>query len=466
MQIAILKGTYATIDADYRTKYPRNLVPVPKVQGISNGFLRPSEGIEQLCEHTGADRGGINWNGSLYRVMGSDLIYVSATGAITVIGDVGTGGYVSFAYSFDRLAVTSGGRLYYYDGTDLTQVTDVDLGSALDVIWIDGYFMTTDGTSLVVTELNDPTAVDILKYGSAEMDPDSIKAIKKLSSEVYAVNRYTIEVYDNVGGTNFPFARIEGAAINRGAVGVKACCVFEDALAFLGGGKDEAPGLWLAGGGQNTKISTAEVDDILSEYTEAVLSNVVIEARIERNHRSLYIHLPRQTLVYDAASSTLLGMQVWYTLDSGIMAEKEYRARNFTYCYDKWISGDPTTMKLGTMTQSLSTHYGNHIRWDFYTSIMFNEARGFIIHELELTGLTGRTPIGLSPSIYRNYSTDGVTFSQSKGKKIGRRAHRKNRVLWTKCGQVDRQRIEHFHGTSQTHIGIARLDASIEGLNY
>jgi hypothetical protein len=32
-------------------------------------------------------------------------------------------------------------RLYYWDETALTQVTDVDLIACNDVIWIDGYFM-------------------------------------------------------------------------------------------------------------------------------------------------------------------------------------------------------------------------------------------------------------------------------------------------------------------------------------
>jgi hypothetical protein len=105
-------------------------------------------------------------------------------------------------YSFDRLAIASGGRLYYWNGT-LTQVTDPDLGVVLDVVWVDGYFMTTDGESLVVTELSDPTQVNPLKYGSSEVDPDPVVALLKLRNEVYALNRNTIEVFDNVGGEFF-----------------------------------------------------------------------------------------------------------------------------------------------------------------------------------------------------------------------------------------------------------------------
>jgi hypothetical protein len=44
-QIAIISGIYADQSGDYRTSYPENLIPVPKAQGVSNGYLRPADGI-------------------------------------------------------------------------------------------------------------------------------------------------------------------------------------------------------------------------------------------------------------------------------------------------------------------------------------------------------------------------------------------------------------------------------------
>jgi hypothetical protein len=85
--------------------------------------------------------------------MGTKLVSVNLAGVETVLGDVGAGGQCSFAYSFDRLAITSGGKLWYWNGVNLLQVLDADLGTALAVVWVDGYFMTTDGEFLVVTEL-------------------------------------------------------------------------------------------------------------------------------------------------------------------------------------------------------------------------------------------------------------------------------------------------------------------------
>ena len=40
---------------------------------MSNGYLRPAEGITQFTDtlFAGIDRGGINWNGECYRVIGA-----------------------------------------------------------------------------------------------------------------------------------------------------------------------------------------------------------------------------------------------------------------------------------------------------------------------------------------------------------------------------------------------------------
>jgi hypothetical protein len=229
MQIPILSGIFTDNGPDFRTSYPVNLVPTPKASGISSGYLRPGDGIVANGTGPGTDRGGINWRGQLYRVMGTKLVEISSAGVVTVLGDVGgpVSQLVTFDYSFDLLAIASGGRLYYWNGATLAQVTDPDLGVVLDVVWVDGYFMTTDGEFLVVTELTDPFVVNPLKYGSSEVDPDPVVALLKLRNEVYALNRNTIEVFDNVGGALFPFARIDGAQIQKGVVGTFACCVYE-----------------------------------------------------------------------------------------------------------------------------------------------------------------------------------------------------------------------------------------------
>ena len=468
MQIPILSGTYSDNSGDYRTSYPRNMIPVPKDTSISKGYLRPADGIESFTLTTGKDRGGYNYNGTHYRVVGTSLVLINSDGTVIDKGTITGINQVTFDRSFDYLSISADGKLYLFDGTTLTQVTDTDLGVTLDHIWIDGYFMTTDGESLVVTELNDPFAVNPLKYGSSEADPDPIKAILKHRNEVYALNRDTIEVFRNVGGSNFPFQRISSAQIQRGVVGTHACCVFnapgQEVIAFLGGKGSEPSAIWLGINGSSSKISTREIDTIIQEYPDWVLASVLLESRIEKSHAFLYVHLPDRTLVYDQAASRQVQKSIWFELTSSIVGKGQYRAKNFVWCHDKWYCGDTKESQIGCLTNSISSHYGEINGWEFQTSITYNKG-GAIFHELELVALSGRVQLGLDPTLWTSYTEDGLTYSQERMVKAGKRGDRNIKIAWLQQGFMRHTRSQRFRGTSDAHLSVARLEARLEALN-
>lgn len=469
MQIQILNGIYTNNGPDLRTSYPVNMMPVPKQSGISAGYLRPGEGIVANGTGPGVDRGGIAWNGVCYRVMGTKLVTVASNGAVAILGDVGgpVNELVTMDYSFDLLAIASGTRLYYWNPSTntLTQNTDSDLGAVLDVAWVDGYFMTTDGTNLVITELSDPLAVNPLKYGSSEVDPDPVVALLKLRNEIYALNRNTIEVFDNVGGDFFPFQRIDGAQIQKGVIGTFGCCVFIETVAFLGSGRNEAPGIYLGANATAQKISTREIDELLLGYTEAQLAQVHLEARNNKAHEHLYVHLTDKTLVYDAAASQEMQTQVWFILTTSIVGFSQYRARNMVWVYDRWLVGDPQSSNIGYLVDNIGTHWGQIVRWEFGTIIVYNEGNGAIFHELELVSLTGSVALGVNPMISTSYSVDGQAWSQDRSIRAGTTGSRK-RLAWFQQGHMRNWRIQRFRGDSQAHLSFIRLEAQIEPLAY
>lgn len=461
MQIPILNGIYTDGLSDYRTAYPKNLIPVPKSQGVSAGYLRPAEGIELFATTDDLDRGGINWNGVLYRVIGQYLCRVSSEGAITKIGSIPGSDVVRMDYSFDRLAVVADKKAYYYNGTNLTQIVDIDLGNVFDVVWVDGYFLFTDGKNIITTELSNPSSIDPFKYGSSEIDPDPIKGLLKIRNEPHVVNRYTIEAFDNVGGTGFPFQRIDGAQITAGAISKTCFCKHMDMVAFLGGAKNEPIGVWIGLNGSKSKISTREIDQIIEEYTEEQLLSCSLESRVLVGHSWLYIHLPDATYVHDYTASQTLGEQVWFKLCSSIFDET-YLARNHVYCYNKWVVAHPTKNKLGVLTNEIGHHWGDPVTWEFSTQIMYNEGMGVMVHELELVCLPGRASSGDQPFVSTQYSTDGETWSHPFYVSSGKMGERNKRLVWFKQGLIHQTRIQKFSGTSNSRLSIARLDARFE----
>jgi len=463
--IPIISGIAADVSPDFRTALPVNMVPTPKATGISEGYLSITDGLVQIATGTGPCRGGIAWNGLLFRVMGTKLVMISSTGTVFEVGDVGGTGPVSMTYGFDYLAVASGGKLFLWDGAGLRQVTDPDLGEVIDVRWIDGYFMTTDGRNLVVTELNNPFSINPLKYGSSEIDPDPIRAVLRLRSEIYAVNSNTVEVFQNVGGDFFPFQRVNGAQMSKGTLGTHTCAVFMDNIVLIGGGRNESPSVWAGDNGAMQKIATREVDTILHGYTEKELASAFVEARLDKDHEFLMLHLPRETLVFDGTTSKATGTPVWHVLSSALDGGP-FLARHYVWIYDKWNVGHPTLPHIGQTSREVFTHWGLPVQWKFGTPIIFNEGAGVQFNELELICLTGSTALGDNPIITTRYSTDGVVWSQDRPCRAGREGGRNKPIKWLRQGSMRKWRIQEFRGTSDAPLTVARLEAKMEPLAW
>lgn len=461
MEIPIVNGIYTDAGADFRVSYPVNMRPVAVATGISAYYLRPCDGITHLSDGPGNDRGGINWNGRHIRVMGRYLVEISAEGRVSRLGDVGDGGQCSFDYGFDRLAIAAGGKLHYLQGSTLTTVTDPDAGTVKDLIWVDGYYLLTDGEYLIVTELNDPTSINPLKYGSSEVDPDPVLGVLKLRNEPHALNRYTIEVFENAGGAGFPFARINGAQITRGVAGTHAATVWNDAIAFVGGGRNEAVSVYLGANAQTTRIATDEVDRILAGYSAAQLSECIVESKVDGGENCLLVHLPGETLCYDATASSGIGQPVWFVLRSS----GRYRGRNLVHVDGRWYVGDTWSPELGYLDDRDGRHFGADVPWEFATPVLYNGGKSGIIHRLELTGLTGRAPFGLDPTVTTAHSHDGATWSQEWPARTGRLGERDARVCWFGLGMIRHWRVQRFSGRSSARFTVARLDAEVEPLS-
>jgi hypothetical protein len=467
VQIPILNGIKTDpARPDFRNAYPLNMVPVPKAQGISEGYLRPAEGIVTLNASTpGADRGGVVWNGVGYRVMGTKLCRVNLAGAITVLGDVGGSGPVLMDYSFDRLGFASGGFLWYCMGGAPFAVADIDIGLVNDAMFIGGYWMTTDGESIVVTEIADPLAVNPLRYGSSEVDPDPIIALKRVREEVYAINRYSIEGFRNIGGLGFPFQVIQGAQVMRGAVGRAAVCLFEEGvLAFVGGGRNEGVSVYLSENGNSLSIASREVEQILEEFSDAELANIVLESRLLRSHKFLYMHLPDRTLVYDAMASAVVEEPAWHVLASGL-EPSQFQVRGFMLLNNQWVAGDPTGPRFGALSDKLMEHWGEPVAWEFSVPVLYNDGNPVILHELELVALSGRVELGDDPVIWTSRSADGYGWGAERSVKAGKIGDSLKRLVWLGQGMVSNWCVQRFRGTGDARLAFARLEARVEPLN-
>jgi hypothetical protein len=205
---------------------------------------------------------------------------------------------------------------------------------------------------------------------------------------------------------------------------------------------------------------------LLLTYSEAQLTLVKLEARNEKNHQHLYVHLPDRTIVYDATASEALQDQVWFTLTTTVVGFSQYRARNLVWAYDKWLVGDPQSSTIGYLVDDIGSHWGQQVRWEFGTIIAYNEGKGALFQKMELVSLTGRVALGTNPQISTSYSLDGLSYSQDRYIYVGTIGNTSKRLAWFQQGHMRNWRIQRFRGDSDSHIAFARLEMQIEGLLY
>lgn len=447
--IPLLGGMVANNQAEFVESVPLNLEPVAVDNKIASGQFRAPAGLIPHWTGPGDDRGGINWNGRQFRVMGTKLVEIG----VGIIGDVGPGGRVALDYGFDRLSIASNQKLFYYDDNGLTEVTDIDLGIVKDALWVDGYTMTTDGTFIVVTELSDPTAVNPLKYGTAEEDPDMITGLIKVRGEVYVLGRHTVELLQNVGGNGFPFGVVDGATIPYGCVSPSAKCHFAESFAFCGSARNEGLGIYVAGSGTAVKLSNRALDRALEQIADP--TTIELEVWTFLDEKRLLVHLNGETWVYVDGASRKAQERVWY--------RRTDCPRHAVEVNGTWYAA--LGSELGILSNDVSTILDDPVQWRFDTPFVYADAQAVILGSIELIGLPGRMPAGEEATAYFSYSTDGQMWSREFMIRLGAAGNRRKRMQWRPNIRIPNYATFRFRGYDRSMPGFTKIEADVEPLS-
>lgn len=450
-QIPIQTGVQVK-DGSFRTSYPVNLQHKIVESGVSKGELVSAYGARQLSVGNGVDRGGVVWNGVHYRMMGDKFVRVATDGTITQVASfIDDGLTVRFAYGFDRLGIASGERLYYFDGSTLTKVTDTDLGPVIDLAWLGGYFITTDGSLVVVTDLNNPSSVDPLKYGSAESDPDDITGLETLGEELIAFGRHSTQFFRNVGGTGFPFQAVVGATIPYGCVSARAKCRVANTIAFVGGGRDEPLGVFVLAGGTAVRISDEEIEQRLNNSSSETA--ITMERRSFGHEEQVIVHLEDCSLALSVRGSEIAEDGLWHVLES---RRGRYRPRNAVLYQGRHFVGDFESKALGVLDDAITAHFGEEPHWSFDVGLLYQQEGGAIVREVEITGQFPASPT----AVFFSMTYDGETWSREVARHLT--GSRGERVLWRPNVRMPRLMGARFRGSSK--VAIARCDVAGEPL--
>ena len=412
LPITLIKGDSHGSEVDYRDNLPVNMYAVNREILEAKGYMVAYPGLTSFGTGSGIDRGGL-YNERLndhYRVSGTKLISVSSTGTVAELGTVSGTKQAAMPYSFTTQAVIVDGKMFLYNG-GFAEVVDGDLGDPIDGIWINGYYFLTDGDYIYHTDITDETAIDPLKFATAEFMPDdSLGLLKTSDNKVAVFGRYTIEYFADVAQANFAFTRVESRAQKLGIVATHAKCELGGDFYITGGPKEEGVGVYKIKAGSSQKISTREVDKIIGQYTETELVDIRMETRSDDDIIFILVHLPNEVLCFNESVARTFGLATAWSLvqTDNPQGSDPYRGINglFDPRAAKWVCGDKLNTRLGVIDDSVVTHYDQQIEWILYTPFVNLETAS--IDEIEINTIPGFSASVETVAISLTY--DGVTF--------------------------------------------------------
>lgn len=412
--IPLIKGQRKS-NYDYRDNLTVNMTAVVSQVEGDTGYLLAHDGLTEFAETFGTARGGY-FNERLntqFRVSGTRLEKVNIDGTTSIIGDIGGTDICSFSESFNTQAVVSNGKLWLYDGFNLTPVVDSAFSIPIDIEWFNNIYVLTDGESLYHSEVGDDYAFGALAYTSSEFATDPIKGLLRTdSNEIIAFNRYSTEFFyfnANAPTGGSVLQRINGKASRVGIVGTHCKCFLDGNIFILGGRKDESPSVHIFAGSNVSTIATREIDKLISQYTEDELNDVFMESRTVDRDKFILVHLPNETLLYNHTVAQQVGTgSAWTILKTGENDTWRGKFGVFDPRISKWVYGDKQESKLAYLDSKTFAQYSEEQECIFYTPII--PAKRVSINSVEIDTVPGYTAEVETCALSISY--DGVAWGQ------------------------------------------------------
>ena len=463
LPVTLIKGDKIGIETDYRDALPVNMYAVKKKILGASGYMIQYPGLELLGTGAGIDRGA-NYNerfSNQYRVSGAKFVSVSTSGVVTELGSIpGTSQarLIDF-YSFNTQGVIADGKFFLYSPSGgFSEVTDTDLGAPIDGVWVDGYYFMTDGDFIFHTDLTDESAIDPLKFATAEFMPDPSNGLSKTQdNKVMVWGRYSLEYFVNAATDNFAFSRVQTRAQKIGIVATHAKCESGGKFFITGGYRDSAVGVYAVGIGSAGKVSTREIDKIIKQYTEPELSDMRMEARTEDDTTFIIVHLPNEPLCFNESIAKSIGVEyAWSILKSDVQGNSPYRGINgvFDARSAKWVYGDKRDDSIGILNNAICTHYDKLAEWILYTPLL--NLSPFSVDEIELETIPGHT-VDIDAKVAFSITYDGVMYGKEYWELYGQPNDYNQRFFLRRLGICNDWLGFKFRGASKSRMAFALM---------
>lgn len=414
----------------------------PEVGPQDRVTLYGTPGLSLLCTLPFAPIRGAHAVGETAYFAARDRIYrVTPAGGYTLIGRIHTtSGRVGFADNGTQLIIMDGtADAFIVDigAGVMTQITDTDLVACADPVFSDGFFLFREVNSGRVwkTSAYDGSSIDGLDFATAEAMPDNAVGLCTDHGEIWVAGTQTIEAWQNTGSSDYPYSRIPGAIIETGCASGATMLNVDNTIFWLGQDTNGGGVVWRANGYTPQRISTHEVELILSGVS--TLADCYAWTYQQDGHLFYVLTVPEaeKTLVYDVST------QFWHVRGYLMPLTGEvrrHRACCHVYIGGKHLVGDYETGNIYELSDTTYSDNGDAIQRELTSQTIDSDGKRIFFNSLQLRMDAGVGLIsgqGSNPQAMLATSPDGgSTWGNERAITFGAMGMYQTRVIWKALG--------------------------------
>jgi hypothetical protein len=507
MKTPILGSSYVLRSPNAADNRMVNLYPevIPE-GGKEPAYLQRCPGLRLVATvGTGPIRGLWAHGTDVYVATGTEFYKVAANLTQTKLGDITGFGPVSMADNGTQLfiACNPDGFIYNFNTAAFAKITDPDFPGAVNVGYLDGYFVFNEPNSqrVWVTDLLDGFSVDPLDFASAEGSPDGLVSLAVDHREVWLFGTNSVEVWYNSGNPDFPLERIQGAYNEIGCIAPYSVAKLDNSVFWLGADARGQGIVYRAQGYQGVRVSTHAVEFAIQGYAD--MSDALAYTYQQDGHAFYVLIFPsaETTWVFDAATNA------WHeraALDRGRFrrhrsnCQARFNAAPLVgdfengnlYAFDlayysdngaeqKWLR---SWRVLAPGQNNLKRTIHRRLQLDCQTGVGLSGYGAFDSVDLlaaetgdVLTTESGEALLvslaitdGADPQMMLRWSDDGGhTWSNEHWQPVGRIGATQTRIIWNRLGATlkSRDRVYEVSGADPVVTAIMGADLILDGTN-
>lgn len=401
-------------------------------------------------------RGWVRVGDLVYVVHRGTFYEVNNSGISVARGAIGTtSGNVGISDNGVQVMVVDGlnGWIWNRDTLVWVQITDVNFpNGATVVVYADSFFLVDDPANpgrFWKSAVFDGLSWNSLQFSTAESAADSLVNIFPHQGYLGLFGEVTLEGWQNVGGTNFPYQRVSGAVIEWGLGAKWSIAKYDNSLMFLAKNRLGGYQVVVIENFLPRPVSGQDFQAELDSYVaQGIVSDAVAFSFFDSGHSFYHLSFPNvgKSWIYD------LSTESWAEVQSG--GGRHRPAMGLAY-FERNLAADYENGKVYRLAAQFDTDNGQVIDREIITKHLFDEYRTSISRLwLDIQPATGTDAVQ-EPRIELSISRDGGnTYGPGVLAQMGAIGAYLTRCFWSRLGRA-RDWVFRFRLTQNARLVIS-----------